>query len=153
MKLLEQPLSGYSVFEGMSQRHLRQVAGCAKNARFDAGKYLFRAGNRAEHFYLIHKGKVAVELNAPGGDPLTIETLGEGATLGWSWLFPPNLWRFDARAVEPTRVIVLDGKCLRGKIEGDHDLGYEFFQRFSRIIVQRLEATRFQLLDVYGSRH
>jgi len=52
--------------------------------------------------------------------------------------------------VELTRAIVLDGKCLRDKCEDDHDLGYEIMKRFNLIIAERLEQTRFQLMDVYG---
>ena len=59
-------------------------------------------------------------------------------------------WRLDARAVEPTRAIALDGKCLRNKCEENHDLGYELLKRFVHIVEQRLEATRLQLLDVYA---
>ena len=44
----------------------------------------------------------------------------------------------------------LDGACLRGKCEEDHDLGYELLMRFAQVIVERLQATRLQLLDVYG---
>ena len=78
-------------------------------------------------------------------------TLGEGDILGWSWLMPPYHWQFHARAVEVTRAIALDGKCLRTKCEQNHDLGYELLKRFCHIIERRLEATRLQLLDVYGS--
>jgi CRP-like cAMP-binding protein len=56
----------------------------------------------------------------------------------------------DARAVEPTRAIALDGKCLRTKCEENHDLGYELLKRFVHIVEKRLEATRMQLLDVYA---
>jgi CRP-like cAMP-binding protein len=70
--------------------------------------------------------------------------------LGWSWLFPPYRWHFDARALELTRAIALDGKCLREKCEEDHDLGYELVKRVAQIIMERLQATRLQLLDVYG---
>jgi hypothetical protein len=77
--------------------------------------------------------------------------LGEGEILGWSWLIPPYNWHFDARAVELTRAIALDGKCLRNKCEQDHDLGYELLKRFAHIMEQRLQATRLQLLDVYGN--
>jgi len=65
---------------------------------------------------------------------------------------PPYRWRFDAQAVAPTRAIALDGKCLRGKFEADHTLGYELLKRFAPIIGQRVEATRLQLLDLYGTR-
>jgi len=35
---------------------------------------------------------------------------------------------------------------------GENAFGYEFLTRFARIIERRLEATRLQLLDVYGKR-
>jgi len=43
----------------------------------------------------------------------------------------------------------LDGKCLRGKSEEDHDLGYELLKRFARVIQERLQATRLQPINVY----
>jgi hypothetical protein len=51
-----------------------------------------------------------------------------------------------------TRAIGIDAACLRGKCEADHDLGYEMMKRFLPILVQRLHATRLQILDVYGKR-
>jgi hypothetical protein len=71
--------------------------------------------------------------------------------LGWSWLFPPYRWRFQARTRKTTRALAFDGKSLRAKCEEDHDLGYELLKRFSRVLTERLEATRVQLLDVYGT--
>jgi hypothetical protein len=35
-------------------------------------------------------------------------------------------------------------------METDHDLGYALFKRFAVVIAERLEATRIQLLDIYG---
>ncbi|HEC15641.1 MAG TPA: Crp/Fnr family transcriptional regulator, partial [Sedimenticola sp.] len=59
-------------------------------------------------------------------------------------------WHHDARAVEDTRAIALDGKCLRGKCEADPALGYELMKRFSAMVIDRLKATQLQLLDMYG---
>jgi CRP/FNR family transcriptional regulator, cyclic AMP receptor protein len=64
----------------------------------------------------------------------------------------PYQWHFGARALELTRAIAFDGACLRLKAEADHDLGYELLKRFSQTIIERLQATRLQLLDVYGIR-
>jgi CRP/FNR family cyclic AMP-dependent transcriptional regulator len=99
--------------------------------------------------YSRRKGRLEVFI--PGRGSVTIQTLGSGDILGWSWLIPPYAWRFDARAVEMTRAIALDGKCLRDKCEADHDLGYELLKRIAAILGQRLDATRFRLLDVYGT--
>lgn len=86
----------------------------------------------------------------PKRGAITIQTLSAGDVLGWSWLFPPYHTHFGARAIEPIRALSLDAKCLRNKCEEDHDLGYEFMKRFSEVVIQRLQATRLQLLDVYG---
>jgi len=70
--------------------------------------------------------------------------------LGWSWLVSPYRWHFSARVVEETRAIALDAKCLRGKCETDHELGYELLNRVLHVVEQRLQSTRMQLLDVYS---
>lgn len=100
----------------------------------------------------IRHGKVALEIVAPGQAPIVVATLGAGEIVGASWLVPPYRWNFDARAVELTRAIGMDARCLRDKCEADHDLGYALMKRFLPIFVKRLDATRLQLLDVYGKR-
>jgi hypothetical protein len=93
-----------------------------------------------------------VEIFVPGRGNVAVETLGEGEVLGWSWLFPPYRWHFDARAVDMVRAIAMDGKCLRTKCDADPALGYEMVKRVASVVMQRLEAARMQLVDVYGER-
>jgi len=152
METLERILAEHPFFAGLESYYTNLLVGCAANVRFDAGSYILKEGEEANEFYVIRAGKVAVEIFAPQRKPIILATLGEGEVLGWSWLLPPYHWKFHARAVEDTRAIALDGKCLRAKCEQNHDLGYELLKRFSQIVYRRLEATRFQLLDVYGSR-
>lgn len=113
---------------------------------------IFREGEEANQFFLVREGKVAIEVFVEGRGPLTIQTLSIGEILGWSWLVPPYQYRFDARAVDVVRAIALDGKCLRAKCDGDARLGYELLKRFAVVMTQRLEATRMQVLDVYGAK-
>jgi CRP/FNR family cyclic AMP-dependent transcriptional regulator len=152
MQTLEAILAEHPFFRGFEPKYMQLITGCASNSRYGAGEYIFREGEPASHFYIIRHGKVALETFAAGRGPVTIETIEDGEVLGWSWLFPPYRWHFDARVVEPTRAIVLDGACLRTKGEADHDLGYELVKRVAQIMMQRLQATRLQLLDVYNVR-
>mgnify|MGYP001615923844 CR=1 FL=1 len=149
METLEPILREHPFFAGLTHEHLTLIVGCASNVRFDAGKFIFREGEEANQFYLIRHGKVAVEVYAAERGSITIQTLGEGEVLGWSWLLPPYQWQFDARAVELTRAIALDATCLRKKCEEDHHLGYELLKRFAHLIEDRLQAMRLQLLNVY----
>jgi len=150
METLEPILAAHPFFEGLEPKYMQLITGCASNVRFEAGTYIFREGEAASRFYIIRQGKVALETFAAQRGSITIETIEAGEVLGWSWLFPPYRWHFDARVVELTRAISLDGVCLRTKGEADHDLGYELVKRVAQILMQRLQATRLQLLDVYG---
>lgn len=152
MHTLEPILAEHSFFKGLEARYLHLIASCASNMRFNAGEVILREGEEASQFYVVRYGKVALEILVPGLGPITILTIEEGEILGWSWLFPPYRWHFNARAIELTRALALDGKCLRTKCEEDHNLGYEFLKRFSHVMEQRLQATRLQLLDVYRDR-
>ena len=137
-------------FKGLEGRHIKVIAGCAKNVRFDGGKVIFREGDPANQFFLIREGQVAIEVMVPHRGFSTIQTVQAGDVLGWSWLVEPHRWHFGARTQRPTRALAFDGKCLRGKCERDHDLGYELFKRFTRVMTERLDATVLQLLDLYG---
>jgi len=152
METLEPILRVHPFLEGLAPQHIQLIVGCASNVRFDAGQTIFHEGEEANQFYIVRHGKIALEIFAPNRGSLIVETLGEGDILGWSWLIPPYEWHLDAKAIELTRAIALDGKCLRKKCEEDHDLGYELLKRFAHIIEQRLEATRIQILDMYGER-
>lgn len=150
MKHIRELLDALPLTSGMQPAQLDLVAGCGKNVSFPAGAFLFRAGDPADTFYALRGGRVALEVFAPNRGAISVETLGQGEILGWSWLFPPYRYAFDARALEPVRAIAFDGACLRGKAEADHDLGYELMKRVARVFTDRLTATRMQLLDVYG---
>ena len=152
METLEPILAKHPFLKGLEPEHLKILVGCASNVRFNAGQFLFHEGEAANEFYMIRQGKVAIQIQGAERGPITVQTIGEGEVLGWSWLIPPYYWRFDAQALELTRAIALDGKCLRTKSEEDHDLGYQLLKRFADIIVERLEAARLQLLDVYKAR-
>ena len=149
METLQNLLAEHPFAQGLEERHLALLTGCASNVRFDTGQVIFREGEEANQFYLVREGNLAVELHAAERGPIAVLTVGAGEVLGWSWLVPPYRWQFDARALQPTRAIALDGKCLRAKAEQDHDLGYELLKRVAHIMEERLQATRLQLLNVY----
>ena len=147
---LEPLLRGHKFFAGLDPDHLALLVGCASNVVFPAGTFLFREGEPAETFFLIRDGKVALEIAAPGRGALVVQTLGEEDVAGFSWLIEPHRWEFDGRAVERVRAVQMDGACLRGKCDEDLRLGYELMRRFAGLATNRLQATRLQVLDVYG---
>src|ERR1700730_16914919 len=105
MQTLESILVEHPFFKELQPQYLQLITGCALNVRFNAGSYILREGEEAWQFYLIRHGKVALEVFAAQRGSITIETIEAGEVLGWSWLFPPYRWHFNARVVEPVRAI------------------------------------------------
>jgi CRP/FNR family cyclic AMP-dependent transcriptional regulator len=132
----------------MSPHQLRLLADCAMPAHFDANEVIFREGDPANRFYFLQTGKVALESNVLGKPKALIQTIGAGDILGWSWLFPPYFWHFDARALDPTDAVFIYGTPLREECESDHELGYELMKRLAGVMLKRLQATRWKLLGV-----
>lgn len=152
MEGLERIVLAHRFFAGLETELGPVVSGCARNLRFDPGQYLVHEGDPVDEFYLIRHGKVALEILPPGRPAIVFATEGEGDIVGASWLVPPYRWRFDARAVELTRAIGINAQCLRDKCEADHDLGYAMMKRFLPVVMQGLDETRLQIIDVYGKR-
>ncbi len=152
MRTIEQYLPDHPFFEGLDAPTLALVAGCATNISVAAGQYLCREGDPADRFFVVRRGRVAIEVHGPSSGTLVLDTADEGDVVGWSWLVPPYRSTFDARAAEATGVVAFDGACLRGKCEQDPRLGYELMQRVTQVMNERLVAAQVRLLDLYSAR-
>lgn len=120
--------------------------------RFEVDQTVFREGEQANRFYLIEQGRVVLESKAESDKPIVIDTIGNGDLLGWSWLFPPYVWHFTARARQPTGAIFFYGTVLREYCERDPELGFELLKRMSAVMTRRLQLARQKLLASYSSR-
>lgn len=150
MKTIADLVEKLPLFGGLEPGQRALVAGCGRNRTFENGSLLMKEGEKANEFFAIRKGKASISIHVPERGEVVIETVDAGDVVGWSWLFPPYVTQFDARAVGDTHAIAFDGACLRGKCDADPVLGYALMKLFARVISARLQATRIQLLDVYG---
>jgi CRP-like cAMP-binding protein len=151
MRTIDQFLPDHPFFAGLDASALALAVGCAKNVSFAAGQFLFREGDPADLFFVVRRGRIAIELHDPAAGTRVVDTADAGDVVGWSWLVPPYQCLFDARAVEPSGAVAFDGACLRGKCEQDPTLGYELMQRVAQVMSERLASSQMRLLDLYGN--
>jgi len=151
MRRLDALIAESPAFAGLGADQLELIAGCGRNVTFAAGEQLFREGDAADTFFLLRHGLVGLDTYVPARGDVRTETLGRGEIVGWSWLVAPYRWHFSGRAVEPIRATEFDGACLRDKCRQSPELGYELLQRFSQLLVDRLQAVRLQMLDLYNA--
>ena len=138
-------LEGQGFFARVPELVADAISTLATERKMRIGELLFRQGEPADRFYLVRSGRVAVELYAPGRDPIVVEHVYDGDVVGWSWLVPPFRWSFDARAVEPSSLIDVDAAALREQFSTDPILGYEVIRRFVPVIARRLSSARERL--------
>ena len=152
MKDIKGIIKEHSFFKDLKPEYLDFIAGCASNVVFKEDEMILKEGDEANKFCLIRHGKIAIDIPVSKQRGITIQTIGDGDILGWSWLIPPHNYRFNAKAIIETRAISFDGKCLREKCESKKDLGYELLKRLTRVFISRLEMTRLQLIDHYDRK-
>ena len=148
VRAVESVIAGHPFLHGLKPEHLRLLADSAMRMHYEAGELIFREGDPANRFYLIEQGRVSLESHRRDEAPVAVQFIGPDDVLGWSWLFPPYYWHFDARALEPTAAIFFYGTRLREQCEQDHDFGFEMMKRMTQVVIHRLQATRKQLLSL-----
>jgi CRP-like cAMP-binding protein len=145
---IEKRLAAHPFLKGMTRHHIELLALCALPTKFDPGQNIFLEGEPASGFYLVETGKVVLEGKTSDGRQVVIDTVSAGEPLGWSWLFPPYLWHFTARATEQCSAICLSGMLLRQHREDDLTFSHELFRRTSEVMVRRLQSARGKLISV-----
>lgn len=133
-------------FRGLKPEHLEIIQTGAMPQIVESGQVLFHQGSPANSLYLVENGRVALESIVPGKQPILIQVLTAGELLGWSWLFPPFTWHFQARALERTELVAMNGAHLLVAAEQDHDFGYALIKRVAQVVIERLQKTRNNLV-------
>ncbi|RMF29279.1 MAG: cyclic nucleotide-binding domain-containing protein [Candidatus Nitrosothermus koennekii] len=145
--MLVEMIKNHALFKDIDA-DLTPLVEYAKDIIFQKNDFIFHEGEDANSFYLITYGKISLELSTAHRGRIIIQTLGKDEVLGISWLFPPYKWHFDARALELSRVVKLDANLVMRRCEEDNRLGYYLMKRFAGVIMKRLQAVRFQLIEM-----
>src|ERR1019366_8458023 len=85
MRTIEQYLPDHPFFAGLDAGALALVAGCATNVSFAAGEFLFREGKPADQFFVVRRGRVAIEVHGPAAGTRAVDPPEGGGGGGWEW--------------------------------------------------------------------
>jgi CRP-like cAMP-binding protein len=144
-------VSAHAFFLPLTDGQRAALAEDGAAVTFAAGDRVFTEGGIADRFWLIEDGGVALDMRVPGRGDQVLETLTSGTVLGWSWLYSPYRWHFGAVARAPTSAIAFDAASVRHRCETDPAFGYAVLVSFTPVIIERLQATRMRLLDLYAT--
>jgi CRP-like cAMP-binding protein len=134
----------------VSDEFLDRLAPLAQTVSVRAGSLVFRQGDVANSFYLLLEGSVSLEICAPAIGCKRILTVEPGELLGWSPALAQPRMTATARALTDVLAVRLDAAGCLAICESEPRFGYELMKRTAIALAKRLNATRLQLLNVYG---
>jgi CRP/FNR family transcriptional regulator, cyclic AMP receptor protein len=139
-------LAAHPFLHGMSREHLAVLSQAASDITVPARHRFFEDGGHATRFWLVQSGHVTVDVHVPGQGLVSIDTIGMGELIGWSWLFSPYMWAFGAVAASPVEAFEFDARMVRTWCASDPALGYEVTRRVAEVLTRRLKSTRSRLI-------
>jgi CRP-like cAMP-binding protein len=137
---------------GLKPDFVKLLSQGAREKSYERDDMLFLAGEPADKFFLVIYGSVSLEFDIPEDRHSSVQTVEAGEVVGWSWMTPPYRWTSDARALRPTRVVMLQASVIRQVCNARPMDGYRFMLRLIPIVGNRLENARSQLLEKRGHR-
>ena len=124
-------------FEGMDPKMLEKLAAIGEEISAPMGTYLFREGDRAEYYYILREGKVALEFRQAEGLVYT-ETAGPGMGVGCSSLAGLTSYMSDARCEEPSELLRWPQSKLRHLFNQHERLGYMMMKACAMSLHERI---------------
>ena len=136
-----------SAFQGVSEKDLELVVPVCREEVVKKDAPFLKQGEPARTLYLVHEGRVGLymTLERPDGSstgPKPVASIGSREAFGWSALVQPYISTISATAVEPSRIIVLEGSALLELLSKHGDMGYLVMLNVATMITERLAETR-----------
>jgi CRP/FNR family transcriptional regulator, cyclic AMP receptor protein len=133
---------------GFDPHETDQLAELAREVRFATDEIIYREGEECRDFYLVVSGQVVLEITPPSG-PFPFDTVEAGDEFGWTAMLGSHDRVLQARALRPTTVLAFDAARLRALCESDTAFGYDLMRRLLASAVERLQAVRLEVMDLY----
>lgn len=128
-------LAAVDIFAPLSTEETTMLAQAASSHVFAPGETVIRAGDPGSSMFVVHNGRVAVQLNE-NGRPRTVATLSEGAFFGEMALFTGEPRTANIVALEETEVLEIGHQAMKLVFDANPDL----VESLSHIITERRQA-------------
>jgi CRP/FNR family transcriptional regulator len=135
-------LRGCQLFSGLSSPDLKNIAEIAIVKSLDKGDYLFRQGDSSHGFYIVQSGAINVHRVSGTGKEQIIHVFRPGESLAEATLATDTGYPADARAMEPSHVLLIQKSGFLGLLRRQPELALRMLGSMSlhlRVLVGQLE--------------
>jgi CRP-like cAMP-binding protein len=120
------------IFDFLRPEQVNVLSKTAQVRKLKAGEDVYHRGDKAQNFYVVLHGGVALRLPARSGMSIPIDELSEGAIFGTSVSLAFNTYLCTAQCVKDSELLVIHTGALKKLLEEDAVMGYAIQSRISR---------------------
>ena len=121
---------------GLEKNFIKEFIESAMKKTHPEGYNLFNAGDAADFFYILVKGKIRLTLGEQNKATYLVEHAGEA--FGWSGLVGMPKYSASAECVEESMVMIFAKEFVRDVTDADPANGMRFYRRLARMLGNRL---------------
>jgi len=115
---------------------------------FEPGVVICKQDQKADKIYVIEEGLVAIILEVGPLSQRQVQAASDFEAFGWSALIPPYVRTTTTKAIEKTKVLVIDGRELGQLFHNKPAIMYKVGSALSCVLAKRLRSAYTQLLGV-----
>jgi CRP/FNR family transcriptional regulator, cyclic AMP receptor protein len=146
-----QVLRQIDLFRNLDAVQLSHLASAAEEKALKKNEILFREGDKAEHFYVIQKGRVRISKMVPGVGEEALAILENGSYFGEMELIEPALPRAaQALAHEDCILQQFAYSDIRTITNTDSELAVALLWSMVRTLSERLRATNDKVTAMFA---
>jgi CRP/FNR family transcriptional regulator, cyclic AMP receptor protein len=145
-------LGRVSIFSGLTQEQLIDLASVAVPRRWGAGETIFREGDAGDTCYVVESGTVRVTRNHSDGRTITLAELRGGDLFGELAMFDSERRSATVEAAEETSGIALLAGDMRRLLLRHPDISLKLLSAFSARLKEANERISRQSFQTVASR-
>ena len=134
-------LTAQEVFKFLRPEQVDVISKVSEKVSCGAGTIVYEMGAKADCFYTVLKGEVALRLPGKGGVSIIIDQLTKGAMFGTCVCFDRDSYALTAQCTEDSEILKIDAMVLKKVMDEDLVTGYALQTRISEIYFTRYVET------------
>lgn len=138
-------LTGHKMFSLLRSEQIAKISDASEEISYTAGDIVYLQGDKADYFFILLEGQVALHLKEKGGVNLLIDESTAGEVFGSCICFHIDAYTLTARCTGDSRVLKIRADVLKKVFEEDLALGYSVQSFISQTYFKRYIATMHKL--------
>jgi CRP-like cAMP-binding protein len=134
-------LEKQEIFKHLRPDQMARLSDAAQVMPFKDGKTVYHRGAKANNFYIVLKGQVALRLPGKGGMNVLIDQLGEGNMFGGCVSAAMDSYALTAICTEESEILRIEAAALKNLMDEEPRMGYMIQSQISQIYFKRYIET------------